>query len=359
MTIGETIRKLRRARDITQEDLAELLHITSQAVSRWETDATMPDVTSLIGLSRVFDCSTDDLLGLNNIKKDELIEEYSQIAVRASMNRDEETAIRAWRDALAEFPNDYTVMSDLAHILVFYSDRYIDSNPEKYRSMMKEAQKFYEYIIAHCTDHGIVSGAYRSMYFLLGSLGEYEKAKEYLEHLPDIWSSRQVAQISEGENRHEASIRLASDALDLLEFALRKMIWNKEKGFAADERAEIAGIMESLHKLFYGNVTATIRPDFFVTLARAYSGVQDAKNTLRCLRRAADMAAEYDAVDYNNGYVYKINTVPFKDEERMMCAMSNSTGDYRDDLAETLTEERWDFVRDTAEFAEILGIITK
>ncbi|MBO5256285.1 MAG: helix-turn-helix transcriptional regulator, partial [Clostridia bacterium] len=74
MTIGETIRKLRRARDITQEDLAELLHITPQAVSRWETDATMPDVTSLIGLARVFDCSTDDLLGLNNIKKDERIE---------------------------------------------------------------------------------------------------------------------------------------------------------------------------------------------------------------------------------------------------------------------------------------------
>lgn len=40
MTIGETIRKMRRARDITQEELAELLHITPQAVSRWETDAT-------------------------------------------------------------------------------------------------------------------------------------------------------------------------------------------------------------------------------------------------------------------------------------------------------------------------------
>ncbi|MBQ9996766.1 MAG: helix-turn-helix transcriptional regulator, partial [Clostridia bacterium] len=43
MTIGETIRKMRRARDITQEDLAELRHITPQAVSRWETDATTPD----------------------------------------------------------------------------------------------------------------------------------------------------------------------------------------------------------------------------------------------------------------------------------------------------------------------------
>lgn len=358
MTIGETIRKLRRARDITQEDLAELLHITPQAVSRWETDATMPDVTSLIGLARVFDCTTDDLLGLNNIKKDERIEYYAQIAVKASMNGDEETALGAWRDALAEFPNDYFVMSDLAHYLFFFSGRYADSDPKKYLSMMKEAQKLYEYIRSHCTDTSIVCGANRSMYLLLGTLGEHEKAKEYLEHLPDIWSSRQVAQMSGEKNRHEASIRLASDALALLKFALGTMIRNKEEGFTGKERAEIAGILESLHKLFYGDVTATEQTDFFVTLAKGYSGANDADNTLRCLRQAAEMAAEYDAVDYNNGYKYKIDTVPFKGEA-VMAAQTNSTGDYRDDLAETLTEERWDFVRGTTEFAEILRMIAK
>ena len=358
MTIGETIRKMRRARDITQEDLAELLHITPQAVSRWETDATMPDVTSLIGLARVFACTTDDLLGLNNIKKDERIEQYAQTAVKASMNGDEETALGAWRSALAEFPNDYFVMSDLAHSLSFFANRYIDSDPEKYRSMLKEAQKLYEYIIAHCTDTGIVCGANRSMYYLLDSLGKYEKAKEYLEHLPDIWSSRQFAQMNAHENSHEASIRLAGDTLTMLKFSLGKMIRNKEKGFTGEERAEIAGILEALHKLFYGDVTATEQTDFFVTLAAGYSCAGDADNTLRCLRRAAEMAAEYDAVDYNNGYKYRIDKVPFRGEA-VMAAQTNSTGDYRDDLAETLAEERWDFVRDTAEFAEILEIITK
>ncbi len=358
MTIGETIRKMRRARDITQEDLAELLHITPQAVSRWETDATTPDVGSLMGLARIFDCTTDELLGMNAVKKEERVEYYAQIAVKASMHGDEETALGAWRDALAEFPNDYIVMSDLAHYLSFFANRYIDSDPKKYRSMMKEAQTLYEYIIAHCTDNSTVCGANRSMYYLLGSLGEYEKAKEYLEHLPDIWSSRQVAQMSSEENRHEASLRLAGDALNLLEFALQMMISNSEKGFTAEERREIAGILEKLHKLFYGDVTATIRPDFFITLTRAYSGTGDTENTLRCLRCAADMAAEYDAVDYNNGYTYKIETVPFKGEA-IMATQTNSTGDYRDHLAKDLADSRYDFVRDTAEFAEILGIITK
>lgn len=358
MTIGETIRKMRRARDITQEDLAELLRITPQAVSRWETNATTPDVGSLMGLARIFDCTTDELLGMNTLKKEERIEYYARTAVKASTNGDEETALGAWRDALAEFPNDYYVMSDLAHYLFFYAARYSDSDPEKYRSMMKEAQKLYEYIIGHCTDTGIVCGANRSIYYLLDSLGEHEKAKEYLEYLPDIWSSRQFAQINAHENSHEASIRLAGDTLTMLKIALGKMIRNREKGFTAEERAEIAGILESLHRLFYGDVTATERTDFFVTLAMAYAGTKDTENTLRCLRRAAEMAAEYDAADYNNGYRYKIDKVPFKGEA-VMAAQTNSTGDYRDDLAKTLTEERWDFVRDTAEFAEIMGIIAK
>ena len=45
MTIGETIRRLRRERDITQEGLAELLGISSQSVSGWETGRTAPDLS--------------------------------------------------------------------------------------------------------------------------------------------------------------------------------------------------------------------------------------------------------------------------------------------------------------------------
>ena len=67
---------------------------------------------------------------------------------------------------------------------------------------------------------------------------------------------------------------------------------------------------------------------------------------------------EYDAVDYNNGYKYRIDKVPFKGEA-VMAAQTNSPEDYRDGLAKTLAEERWDFVRDTPEFAEILAIIAK
>ena len=47
MTFGQRIRALRRDAGLTQENLAELLSISPQAVSRWETDAAMPDISLL------------------------------------------------------------------------------------------------------------------------------------------------------------------------------------------------------------------------------------------------------------------------------------------------------------------------
>ena len=43
MSFGTTIRKLRRDKEMTQEQLAEMLSISAQAVSRWENDSAMPE----------------------------------------------------------------------------------------------------------------------------------------------------------------------------------------------------------------------------------------------------------------------------------------------------------------------------
>ena len=50
MTLGQNIKKLRRNADMTQEELAEMLSISSQAVSRWEVGTAMPDISLLPSL---------------------------------------------------------------------------------------------------------------------------------------------------------------------------------------------------------------------------------------------------------------------------------------------------------------------
>ena len=68
MTTGEKIAALRRKAGLSQEALAEELGISRQAVSRWETNESLPDTEKVIRLSRRFHVTTDYLL-LENIQE--------------------------------------------------------------------------------------------------------------------------------------------------------------------------------------------------------------------------------------------------------------------------------------------------
>ena len=54
MNIGSKIKKIRIDRQMTQEQLAEKLHVTRNAISKWETDKGIPNIDSLIELTKIF-----------------------------------------------------------------------------------------------------------------------------------------------------------------------------------------------------------------------------------------------------------------------------------------------------------------
>ena len=74
MSIGSTIKSLRRAKNLTQEDLAEYLGVSPKAVSQWECDRTAPDISLLAPLSSIFNVTTDQLLGVDISSKTKQID---------------------------------------------------------------------------------------------------------------------------------------------------------------------------------------------------------------------------------------------------------------------------------------------
>ncbi len=68
MSIGTTIKKLRRERNMTQEQLAELLGLSINAVSQWECDKTAPDIANIPMLASIFEVSADVLLEIDIAK---------------------------------------------------------------------------------------------------------------------------------------------------------------------------------------------------------------------------------------------------------------------------------------------------
>lgn len=83
--IGKKLAELRKARAITQKKLAERLSVSRQAVQKWETDSSMPDISKLIMISELFGVTIEELLGIkinerNNLRyPDEQIPYYEEM----------------------------------------------------------------------------------------------------------------------------------------------------------------------------------------------------------------------------------------------------------------------------------------
>ena len=79
--IGKFILELRNEKGWTQEELANRIPITRQAVSRWEQGKSIPDSSTLVILSEIFDVSINELLSGRRIPKKEIIKESEKIAL--------------------------------------------------------------------------------------------------------------------------------------------------------------------------------------------------------------------------------------------------------------------------------------
>ena len=72
MSFGENLIHLRKKHNLSQEDLANQIHVTRQTISKWELGITVPDMDILIDISKLFSISIDELVG-NEKKKEEVI----------------------------------------------------------------------------------------------------------------------------------------------------------------------------------------------------------------------------------------------------------------------------------------------
>ena len=76
MTIGDVIKKYRKNKGMTQEEMAVRLGVTAPAVNKWERGNTLPDVALLAPIARLLGITTDELLSFKDDLTDEEISQY-------------------------------------------------------------------------------------------------------------------------------------------------------------------------------------------------------------------------------------------------------------------------------------------
>ena len=142
-TIGEIIKELRKQRKITQEELAELIGVTPQAISKWERDVGYPDITQIVPLSKAFGVSTDEILGVNFGDDEKQVEDYIFSSYKAIVTDGYERAIEILREAQSKFPRSYLIKVRLANTL-------ISSNfKNKDKAVYNEVINILNYVLEH------------------------------------------------------------------------------------------------------------------------------------------------------------------------------------------------------------------
>jgi len=112
LKMGEKIRTLRKARDISQEVLAQALGVTFQAVSKWETGSALPDVTLIPAIAGFFGVSTDELFDVNMLEQERLVEDICNNAFKYRFS-DPDKAEEILREGLKRFPGNEIILNNL------------------------------------------------------------------------------------------------------------------------------------------------------------------------------------------------------------------------------------------------------
>lgn len=79
MSLGKNIQYLRKQKKVTQEQLAEMMSVSRQTISRWEADEIIPELNKLVALSGIFSCKLDALVKENIPAFDNV---YSEILIK-------------------------------------------------------------------------------------------------------------------------------------------------------------------------------------------------------------------------------------------------------------------------------------
>ncbi|MCL2498190.1 MAG: helix-turn-helix domain-containing protein, partial [Symbiobacteriaceae bacterium] len=120
--IAENLKNLRKGKDLTQEEVAEMLSVSPQSVSKWERGDTLPDITLLPALANLYKVTVDALIGMDKINDRQTRNAVFTNAHNHWRSGDITAAIEVFSEGLKTFPNDEGIMSDMAMALALEDD---------------------------------------------------------------------------------------------------------------------------------------------------------------------------------------------------------------------------------------------
>ena len=237
MSIGTTIKKLRRDRNITQEQLAELLGVSTNAVSQWECDKTAPDISHLPVLANIFEVSADVLLEIDiaKSKKQTEIKEFTAKCAELHSQGKTEERLKLCREMQKKYPNDETVQYNLMKVL---KTGYVDESFDEIVMLGEQ--------LLQSTNMEYRTGAIRGLCLTYLDKGNREKALQYADMIPPAEDLH--VHVLEGNELVEHCQNYFWKACDRMYLYMKYLIDCKDAGYTHEEKHTM---LESLYDIFH------------------------------------------------------------------------------------------------------------
>ena len=355
LNIGETIKKLRKEREITQEEFAEILGVSCQSVSRWENNSCYPDIELIPTIAAFFDISTDKLMGVDEIAEKKAVDKYLKDFQAAISVGNIDECIRVARAGVAEFPNNYVLLNKLMYALFVATSDDADivdwkENKQKYDA---EIVALGERIMKYCPDTNIKYEATDRLAFHHCEMGRKQQGRAIYETFPPMayckeWSLKWALSDDE-ELPHWRKFILQAY------YALSDGLWQLVDLVSDEDAVTVCEKSHALDHIIFDNdppsdswCSANHYFDYAKRLVKINRIEEAIENLKICIKHAYEFENRPD----------EIKTTSLLIGERIKKRTDFATADSRP-LHEIvrdkwLAEKEFDAIRDTEEFKAIL-----
>lgn len=177
-----------------------MLGVTPQAVSRWESEAGLPDIGMIIPMAQILGVTTDALFGYDKLNQDEAI--TKSIMDHADSLYDESDR---WGSSLkicdylceesTKNPTNYEIQKEYVQQIANLSmlvdlEGFLKDEPQRYQKLYDDGIRKGIQIIRYCNDHQLVDKAHYALAWIYIHMKDYDNARDHINVLPSLASNR-------------------------------------------------------------------------------------------------------------------------------------------------------------------------
>ena len=302
--MGQTIRRLRIEQNLTQETLAELLGVTSQAISKWENNVGLPDIAQIVPLAGVFGVTTDVLFGLDSTTEETEVQTILHDAHGKEIYGDVDSYLAAYdhiTSGLRRYPGNLTLLIEsiaLGESLSLPENGWLYAG-ERAADIAADTIRRARLVIAYTKNTNDAFRARQILIYQLVAAKRYTEAMDEADKYPertDFTANSLTAFIRAAAGDAQGAVEYVSTEIDYSIQALEYNTVTLAKAYyAAGSYADAAVVYEryfaAMDALFDGNPPPYYdfdSGDCYILLAQAYLAMGERDRAMDCVEKAID-----------------------------------------------------------------------